>query len=448
MKRILIIVLVFAIVIPSYAQKNLTLQEAISIALQRNTALIKLKNNMKTNESQLLNAYGNLAPNLGGQLGWSWQRVNDVGGIQRDYFGNNVTVPPSQVDSRNYSVGVGSNITLFDGLSNYANISQAKDNLKSTEYSIAKQKQNLVFQTTDMFYLVLNAGELQKVREENVQYYKKFLETVQERNKLGAVAIADVYAAQVQLGNAELQLIQSQNDYETAKNNLLNFLALNVMDEYTFSNPFTADKSVDTDKYMKDFDDVQALVNAAMDTRFDYKSQVSTLNAAEAGITMARGGVFPSLTGSLQYYTYAVEPSKLFDRKVLNFGLTLSIPIFSNFSVANQIQMATANYMNAQEDLSALGRQIKIEVKQGFLNLNAAKKSLDVAVNTVTQAEETRKINEERYKLGSATILDVLQAGRDYTDALRNKINAIYDFYRKYDNLQNALGRLDFQKYE
>jgi len=448
MKRILIIALMLAIVLPSYAQKKLTLQEAISIALQRNSALIKMKNNLQTGESQVLNAYGKLAPDLGAQLGWSWQRVNDVGGVQRDYFGNDVTVPPSQVDSRNYSVGIGSNLTLFDGLSNYATISQAKENLKANEYGISKQKQDIVFQTTDMFYTILNADELLKVRDENVQYYRKFLETVQERNKLGAVAIADVYAAQVQLGNAELQSIQAQNDFETAKNTLLNFLALNVMDEYTFTDPFGEEKTVDTDSYMKDFNDVQTLVNAAMDTRFDYKSQLSTLNAAEEGITMARGGIFPSLTGSLQYYTYAVDPSKLFDRKVLNFGLTLNIPIFSNFSVANQIQMATSNYLNAQEDLSALSRQVKIEVKQGYLNLTAAKKSLDVAVNTVTQAGETRKINEERYKLGSATILDVLQAGRDYTDALRNKINAIYDFYRKYDNLQNALGRLDFQKYE
>jgi outer membrane protein len=345
-------------------------------------------------------------------------------------------------------LGLGSDITLFNGLANYATINQAKENLKATEYSISKQKQNIVFQTTDLYYIVLNADELLKVREENVQYYKKFHETVQERNRLGSVAIADVYAAQVQLGNAELQLIQAQNLLETAKNNLLNYLALNVMDEYTFDDPFGGDKNIDTDKYMKDFNDVQALVNAAMDTRFDYKGQMSTLNAAESGITIAKGGIYPSLTGNLQYYTYAVEPNKLFDRKVLSFGLTLSVPIFSNFNVANRIQVAQANFMNAQEDLSVLSRQIKIEVKQGYNDFVAAKKSLDVASNNVTAAAETRKINQERYNLGSATILDVLQASRDYTDAQRNRINAAYDFYRQHDNLTNALGRLDFQKYE
>jgi outer membrane protein len=448
MKRILIIVLVLAIVLPSFAQKKLTLQEAISIALQGNSALIKMKNNLGTSESRVLNAYGQLLPNLGAQGQLNWSRVDDKGGNQVFYGGISTTTEASAEETRSYSIGIGGNFTLFDGLSNIASISQAKENLKASEYSINKQKQNIVFQTTDLYYIVLNADELLKVRDENVQYYNKFLETVQERNKLGSVAIADVYAAQVQAGNAELQFIQAQNMLESAKNNLLNYLALDVMDEYTFDDPFGGDKNIDTDKYMKDFDDVKAMVNAALDTRFDYKSQTELLNAAKSGITIARGGVLPSLSGSYNYGSSAAELNQMFNRKVLSFGLTLSIPIFSNFSVAYQIQMAEANYLNTQDDLSVLGRQIKIEVKQGYNDFVAAKKSLDVATKNVTAAAETRKINQERYNLGSATILDVLQAGRDYTDAQRSRINAAYDFYRQHDNLTNALGRLDFQKYE
>ena len=448
MKRILILFLILAIAVPGFAQKKLSLQEAISIALQRNSALIKSKNNLESSQSQLTNAYGQLLPNLGVQGQLNWSRVDDKGGKQVFYGGIPISTQPSTQENRSYSLGIGGNITLFNGLSNIASVNQAKENFKSVEYSLEKQKQNLVFQTTDLFYLALNADELLKVRNENVQYYKKFLETVQERNRLGAVALADVYAAQVQLGNAELQLIQAQNDFDAVKNTILNFLALDVMDEYTFVDPFSDNKIVDTDTYMKDFEDLQTLVNAAMDTRFDYKSQLETVNSAKSGITIARGGIFPSLSANYSYGSSSAEINQMFNRKVLNFGLSLNIPIFSNFNTDTRIQMANVSYLNSQEDLSALNRQIKIDVKQGYLNLVAAKKSLDVAANTVTQAEQNRKINEERYKLGSATILDVLQSGRDYTDALRNKINAIYDFYRKYDNLQNALGRLDFKKYE
>ncbi|MEW6701693.1 MAG: TolC family protein, partial [Bacteroidota bacterium] len=440
--------LVLVLTLPAAAQKKLTLQEAISIALQKNTALIKLKNNLASSESQLKNAYGLLIPSLGAQSGWNWQRIDDIGGPQRDFLGNVRIFPPSVIENRNYNIGIGGNVTLFDGLANYATISQREDNLKSNEYNIAKQKQNIVYQTTDFYYTVLNAEELMKVREENVKYFKRLYETVQERNKLGAVTLADVYSSQVQLGNAELTLIQAQNTYETSKATLLNYLGLNVLEDYILVDPFASIKVIDTDSHLRNFEDMQTMVNTALDNRFDYKSQLLSVSAAQSGITIAKRGIFPSLSGSYSYSTSALTTPSLFNRRILNIGLTLSIPIFSNFNTESQIQYAQVNAMNAQEDLIALERQIKIEIKQSFLDLMAAKKSLDVALKNERAAEETRKINQERYNLGSATLLDVLQANRDYIDALRNKINAMYDFYRQYDKLNNAVGRLDFSKYE
>ncbi len=189
-----IILCLFILISTISAQKKLTLEDAISIALQRNTALIKTKNNLLSNQSQLKNAYGELLPTINAQAQWNWQRVNDAGGTQRDYFGNVVTISPSQTDSRNYSLGFGGGITLFDGLANISNINQKEYNLKSAELFLEKTKQNVVYQTTDYYYQVLNALELKRVREDNVKYYQKFYETVQERNRLGSGKIHRLFA--------------------------------------------------------------------------------------------------------------------------------------------------------------------------------------------------------------------------------------------------------------
>lgn len=439
---------VFVAALPVFAQKQLTIDEAIKIALQKNPSLIKMKNSLTVNESGLKAAYGDLLPNLGASASWNWSRTEDKGIAVRDYLGNTIATTAQTSENRYYNMQIGGNVTLFDGLANIANISQKKDELKSAGYSIDKQKQTIVFQTANLFYLVLNAEELMRVREENVKYFTKFYESVNERNKLGSVAIADVYTAQVQLGNAELSLIQAQNQFETAKSEFLNYLALNVLEDYTFVDPFANEKTIDSDSYLKKFDDIQTLVKSAIENRNDFKSQLLSVNSAESGVTIAKSGIYPSLSGNYGFSTGAAETKSLFDRKSFSVGLTLQVPIFSNFRTENQIQYAKVNLMNAQEDLSNLERQVRIEVKQGHLDLVAAKKSLEVALKNVIAAEETRKINQERYNLGSSTILEVLQANRDYIDALRNKINTVYDFYRQYDKLNNALGRLDFSKYE
>lgn len=448
MKRLLVIILIASAITSVSAQKRLPLDEAISIALQKNTMLIKMKNAISNSESQVKSAFGDFLPSIGAQAGWNWQRVDDIGGTQRGFFGDDVITPASVIDSRSYSLGVGGAVTLFDGLANYSNLYQKKDQLNIAEYNIKRIKQDIVYETSNLYFNALNASDLLSVREENVKYFAKLYETISERNKLGSVPLADVYTSQVQLGNAELALIQAQNLAETLKSQLLSYLALNVMEEYTLVDPSSQNKDLDVNTYLKDYSDMDLMVRAALDNRFDYKSKEAEVSVAEHGVTIAKSGYYPSLSADYSYSTGAVSLSNLFDRKVLRVGMTLSIPIFSNFKTEASLEAAEVNVMNVREDLLNLERQIKVEVKQNYLDLTAAKKSLDVAVKNVIAAQENQKINQERYNLGSATILEVLQANRDNIDAQRNKINASYEFYRQYYKLNNTLGKLDFSKYE
>ncbi|MFH1194686.1 MAG: TolC family protein [bacterium] len=449
MKKYLILILSIFLIGISNAQTKLSLDEAISIALQRNSSLIVSTNNLETNKSQLKNAYGQLLPNFGLQAGWDWQRVtDDGGGFQVDQFGNPTEIPETKLDTRNYSLGAGGNWTLFDGLANIATISARKSGLEAAEFSLEKLKQDLVLQTMELYYAVLNAQALLKVRQENVAYNSKFLEQIQERNKLGSIALADVYQQQVQLGNAELALIQTENVLTNAKSTILNFLALDVFEEYEFVDPFSGQVTVDADKYLKEFNDLGVMVSEAFDNRLDYKVGKLTLSGAEDGITAARSGLMPTLSGNYFFSTSATKTGDLFNRKIWGAGLSLNVPIFSNWSTENQMQMAEVSAKNEQENLNALERQIKIEVKQGYLDLVASKKSLEVSSKNLVSAEENRKINNERYNLGGGTILEVLQSDRNYQDAVSTKINALYEFYRLKDRLKNYLGKLDYKQYE
>ncbi len=292
------------------------------------------------------------------------------------FFGNLSQIPATEIDSRSYSVGAGGSVVLFDGLANYANITKSEDQLEAAEYDLENLKQNLVYQTTDYYYAVLNAIEILKVREENVVYNQKLLETIQERNRLGSIAIADVYAQQVQLGNAQLAQIRASVDYENANSTLLNYLALDVLEIYEFKSPFDSQDSVASESILKDFDGIGVLVGEALSNRKDYMSQQLFVKSRESDLTISNSGLFPSLSGNYGFSTNSVDPGDLFKRRIWNVGLSLNIPIFSNLNTVTNIQLAEIQLKNAEEDLNALGRQIKIEVKQSYLNLVAAIKSL------------------------------------------------------------------------
>lgn len=454
MKKILFFL--FGTFIIINAQKKITLDEAVAIALQSNTSLLKTKNSLISSKSSLKSAYGALLPSLDASVNYNWNKTMG----QYDLPSND-----------SYGSNIGASWLLFDGLSNIYNVLQKDNDFESAEFALEKLKQDVVFEATSLYYAVINAEKLLKVREENVKYNQKFLETIQERNRLGSVAIADVYTQQVQAGNAELLFIQAQNNLENAKSSLLNYLSLDVLDEYTFEDVEVTNSGKESEAYIDEFGSITNMVKNALDNRKDYQSKQLDLESAEDGVVIARGGLFPKLSASYtisstqlsriekvdsltsnRFFLYNNIPteslSDLYKSTNHTFGLTLSIPIFSNWRTDNQIQLAQVSVMNSQEDLSALERSIKIQVKQGYLDLQAAKKQLDVSNKNVISAGENRRVNNERYNLGSGTILDVLQADKDYQQALSDQINAQYRYFEYRDRLMNYLGVLDYKKFE
>ncbi|MBN2571091.1 MAG: TolC family protein [Ignavibacteriales bacterium] len=457
MKGIYRISILFFIPLLIFGQSNsklLKLDDAISIALNRNSNLIKSTNNILMYEKSVKNAYGELLPTLGVNGSFNWSNTSDEGGMQVDFWGNEYLVPPTNSDARNWSLGVGGNVVLFNGLSNYNNITKNKKDLESAEFSIQKLKQDIVLETTRLYLDVLYNQELLKVSKDNLEYNKKFLETVEAKNQLGSASIADVYAQQVRLGNAELSVIQTEKDYEVAISNLLDYLALNVLDKYEFQNPYV-NKEVQNPiieeivrKIESDSSYVNQLIDEALENRPDYKSQILNVESKNYGMSISKSALFPTLTGNYYYSTSATQLSSLFNRRVFSLGLSLNIPIFSNWSTEYSMQVSEIQLKNSQEDLNILERQIKMELKKGYLDYITAKKKFDVSNKNVISAEENRKVNNERYNLGSGTILDILQSDKDYTEAISNKLSAQFEYYLYKEAIVYYLGRLDISKYE
>ena len=429
----------------SFAQKTLSLDEAINTALNKNTTLQKSENTLKSYQSGVKAAVGNFLPTLGAYGNWYWSKSEQKGGsivIQ----GSEIPLPPSSTQSRNYTVGASSDITLFDGLSNLAGLSQSQNDLEAWRLTLERMKQDIVFQTISLYYDVINAKQLLKVKEDDVKWNQKNLETITERNKLGAVTLADVYNQQVQAGNAELALIQAKNDLETARTNLQYYLGLDVLTNYEFEEP--AESVAPEAEKETGYEDLSELVTRALSTRSDYKSAQLSLESAQNGITIAQSGYFPRLTGSISYQLRADALSNLNNSKSLNVSATLSIPIFSGFSVDNRVQIAEVNAENKDVELTELERNIKRNIQKNYLDLQAAEKSLNVNEKNVKAAEENRRIEEEKYSLGSGTLLNVLIANSNYTTARTNYINAKFAYVVLSEQLKYYLGVLNYKQYE
>lgn len=448
MRILLTLLFTFTIFQSTYSQNQLTLEDAIRLALQKNTTLRQFDNSIATYESSKLAAYGNFLPSLSASGSWDWSRNENAARII-NIDGLDVDVPESTSETRTYGVGVNSSLVLFDGLSNFANLSQSTNELESAKLILGRLKQEVVFRTISLYYSIVEIEQLLNVRNEDVKQQQKTLETIEERNRLGAVTLADVYQQQVQLGNAELEVIRTQNNLEIAKSNLLHYLGLDVLENVEFAKDLSNEEklSIKTD-IEADYKMISELVNQALNSRKDFISKQLDLESAYDGVTIARSGHLPRLTGGASFGSSANTFDNLFESKRYSAGLTLSIPIFSGFSVSNQIQFAEVRAMNTELELNDLERKIKQDIQQSLLDLQAATKALIVSEKNVNAAEENLKIEREKYSLGAGKLLDVLIANTFFTNAQTIFINNQFNYIRLSEQLKYNLGILDHTLYE
>lgn len=438
MRAFIISLLIINSTVSVYPQKRLALEDAIRIALNRNTTLLKSQNSLKSSESNVKAAIGNFLPTINANA--SWRYSEDESKVGSSKF---------KTYSKSYSGGINSSWTLFDGLANFASLSKNQNELEAAAYDVDRLKQDIVFQTISLYYDVINIVQLLKFKEEDVKWNLKNLETISERNRLGSVTLADVYAQQVRVGNAELEVIRTKNNLETSKSELLSFLGLDVLEEYEFTDTLFVGELEKVKRNIDyDYSNLGELVQKALENRYDYKSAKLELESAYNGMTIARAGHLPSLTNTINYGVGAENIKNIFDNKSLTVGLTLNIPIFSGFSVENRVQLAEVLADNRNIELTELERDIKKKIQKTYLDLQAAEKGLKVSEKNVLAAEENLKIESEKYSLGAGTLLNVLIANSEFTNAQTNYINAQFAYITLSEQLKYYLGVTEFKQYE
>jgi outer membrane protein len=215
-------------------------------------------------------------------------------------------------------------------------------------------------------------------------------------------------------------------------------MGVDVNSEFELSRPTDNETST-----LPQEDEVWRLVEAQNPLLISKRMQVA---AQDIRVNIARAGYFPSLSMSVGYSGSSDKFDEVFSdvgnewRRSIN--LSLSYPLFTGLQRSSQMQQARIQAEVQRQELKQLTRNLKIQYENTFLMWRNMNESIPIFEGTKLAAEEDLKLAQERYALGAATILDLLNAQLSVAQANSSLVRARYDERILKAELDALAGRL------
>ncbi|MGB7062637.1 MAG: TolC family protein [Candidatus Zixiibacteriota bacterium] len=415
----------------------LALDECIELAEKHNAQLITAKQSYKVAKSQVWRGWGELLPSLDSDLGYSrtvygpsvyprydpllGRAVPDTSGIQT---------------SKSYSAGISARQSWSLGGYNFYQIKEYNARKKSAESSVALTRQELILSVKQAYFDVLKAKMLLEIQQKALMRADEQLRIAETRYELGAASYSDVLKAKVQHGDVKLALIGAQNSVKLAKATLNSWMGQDV------------DSPIDVEENLTvpEFDYVyENALDRAMNDNPNVRNAESELRSAEATLGMARSGFFPNLnlSGSYSWGNPELDQLESFlDRDYSwRFSASISLNIFDNFLKNHNLSWSKANRNSAKEMFRQAKRDVALELKQAFLNVQEAEEKIDLTEKKVASAQEDLDLMQEKYNLGAANILELLDAEVSFKQAESDQVEAWYDYNLAVAQFEKAIGK-------
>ena len=382
------------------APLELTLDEAVSLALKNNTIVKQAEIDKKQYDWDLKAKLGNKGPKLAYSHQDSWSYLNK----------------DNRIDS--YSNSLAMDLTLYSGGKLEAQIEQARFNQRKYTLGVVKSHQQVKYDATKAYYDVLDKHNTMTYRQESVERYKTHLKNTTAQYEVGVVAKSDVLATQVLLADAEQALITAQNYYNNSQATLNNVLGLPHITEITVRDNLTYTK------YNLQMNDS---ISRALQNNLNIAQSDLDMKSAQQGFKAAKAGYLPQVTLRIGNSWKDTDFPGASDSN-LQAALTTNWTIFDSHVTKSQVKIAEADMERKQEKDRELKDTITLKTREYFLNMEAAEKNIATSQVAVERAEEDYKIYEVRYAAGVGTNYDVMKAHEDLTKAKMNYYAALYNY--------------------
>ncbi len=479
-----------AFAMPITAQETvpatLSLDEAVEIARRNNPSFLQSRNDLDLAEWDVRQAYAAFLPTASASSGVTWQGPGEqrLGSLTLGDLG--FTDQPSYYFS-SYNLGLSYSLDW----ATLKGPARAKAQRSATSAQIRAAEANLVARVTNAYVEALRQQAALTAARQQFESNRLNLRLAEAQLEVGQVTPLDVGLAEIQVGRAQVALLQAENALRTARMRLLQEMGVSVDQEFELVTTFQLSEPTW---------EVDELVELALRHNPTLEAQRRSKEAADVGVSAAKSGYLPSLSISTGWSGFTREASSVdfqiqraqaqvaaqvqqclqtndlyarladplppmdcsryvftdeqrrrileendqfpfrFERSPPSVSFGISIPIFQGLTRQRNVEAAKIQRDDLALQLREQELALVADISVGLANVRTAYRSAVLEARNRDLAEQQLRLARERYQLGAISFVELADAQTALRQAERDHLTAVFAYHDAVTNLETLVG--------
>jgi outer membrane protein len=401
------------------APRVVSLEEALAASAEHQPQLRQAQATLEASKARVDAARSGLLPQVSANASYGLGTANSS------------ARPPNSFDVHNsFNVGLSVNQLIYDFGRTWGQWDAAKATSAAQGFNEKTTQAQVRLSVRAAFFSARANKALLTVARETLDNQERHLKQIQGYVEVGTRPGIDLAQALTDRANARVQVVTSENGYETAKALLNQAMGVEGTTDYDVADSPLA--PVDQEEAATD-----ALMTEALAARPEFGALENQVRAQEATQGAIRGAYFPILgvsAAASEGGTDGLAPN-------WNAGLTLSWPLYQGGLTGAQEREAAANLAGLKSQVDLARQQVRLDIEQARLAVRAAKASMEANVEAVVNAKERLRLAEGRYQTGIGNSLELSDAQLQLTNVEAQTVQADFNLSLARAQLLKALGR-------
>lgn len=418
----------------AFGQQVFGLKEAITYSLKNHGSTVIYNNQVEKVRLQSKEALSAYLPQVGASVTFDDNLKRQTTVLPGAVFGSAKDVAVQFGNKYNANAVLQLDQTIYDQALLYG-IKAGVPSQKIAELNLAKNNEELIYNTAAAYSQILILKEQQKLLKANEKQYQELYDITKFRFDKGVAKKVDIDRVTVQLNNIKAQEKQIQTDIDVAYNALKNAMGLPL------NAALQIEDSLNNNQYLQLAND-----NLNVQDRIDYQLQEQNIALQEIDVKRKQAAYLPTVSAYARYGQQSFGND--LGKATTNWsdysavGLKLNVPIFSGRRREAQLQESRLDLENQKQNLELSSAQLQLQFQNAARQLEENITTLTTNRNNMELAKSVYQTSQFEYSKGVSTMADLLNADFSYQQAQSNYMTSLLNLVGNRLEYERARGTI------